>query len=152
MQSRGGIVKIPRVPIADDAMSGDLPTYRNLWVRITDALPKKKSKGIPKAPDLPLELEGALKSLYNNYEAHYRKWEANREQFIDDPAYQTSTPPVLIVVCSNTMVSKMVFDWIAGYEKETKAGNVIVPGNLDIFRNEANERWLAPSEHNSSRQ
>ena len=33
-----GIVKIPRVPIADNAMTGDYPKYRNLWVDIRDGL------------------------------------------------------------------------------------------------------------------
>ena len=28
-----GIVKVPRVPVADDAMTGDQPTYRDLWLR-----------------------------------------------------------------------------------------------------------------------
>ena len=32
-----GIVKVPRVPVADDAMTGDQPTYRDLWLRIRDA-------------------------------------------------------------------------------------------------------------------
>ena len=36
-----GIVKVPRVPVADDAMTGDQPTYRDLWLRIRDDLPKK---------------------------------------------------------------------------------------------------------------
>ena len=31
-----GIVKIPRVPVADNAMTGDQPTYRDLWLRIRD--------------------------------------------------------------------------------------------------------------------
>src|SRR5205085_2161389 len=33
-----GIVKIPRVPIADNAMTGDYPKYRNLWVDIREGL------------------------------------------------------------------------------------------------------------------
>ena len=36
-----GIVKVPRVPVADDAMTGEQPTYRDIWVRIREALPKK---------------------------------------------------------------------------------------------------------------
>jgi len=35
-----GIVKIPRVPVQDNTMDID-PAYRNLWVNIRDALPKK---------------------------------------------------------------------------------------------------------------
>ena len=36
-----GIVKVPRVPVADNAMTGEQPTYRDLWARIRDHLPKK---------------------------------------------------------------------------------------------------------------
>ena len=36
-----GIVKVPRVPVADDSMTGEQPTYRDLWLRIRDDLPKK---------------------------------------------------------------------------------------------------------------
>ncbi len=36
-----GIVKIYRVPVSDDQMTGDMHTYRNLWARIRDDLPKK---------------------------------------------------------------------------------------------------------------
>ena len=50
-----GIVKVPRVPVADDSMIGDQPTYRDLWLRIRDDLPKKGRKtdaiaGEPEAP------------------------------------------------------------------------------------------------------
>jgi hypothetical protein len=31
-----GIVKVPRVPVADDAMQAGQPTYRDLWLRISD--------------------------------------------------------------------------------------------------------------------
>src|SRR5205085_8119985 len=34
-----GIVKVPRVPVADDRMMGDLPTYRYYWPLIRDHLP-----------------------------------------------------------------------------------------------------------------
>ena len=57
-----GIVKVPRVPVADDSMVGEQPTYRDLWLRIREDLPKKgrktdKNIGEPK---LPVELQGAL--------------------------------------------------------------------------------------------
>ena len=131
-----GIVKIPRVPVSDDQMSGDLPTYRNLWLRIREHLPKKgRGKTAPTgATPLPKELEAALHSLYGNYEKAYKKWEA--------AAIPDSTPPVFIVVCSNTTVSKLVFDWIAGWEKELPDGTkAIQAGNLGIFSNEDHGQW-----------
>ena len=76
-----GIVKVPRVPVADDSMTGDQPTYRDLWLRIRDDLPRKgrKTGAVGGEPKLPLELQGALHSLYSNYEKSYRLWERNAE-------------------------------------------------------------------------
>lgn len=64
-----GIVRVPRVPVADNSMIGEQPTYRNLWLRIREELPKKgrKTDAIGGEPHLPAELEGALQSLYENY-------------------------------------------------------------------------------------
>src|SRR5262249_8771276 len=63
-----GIVKIPRAPVADNAMTGDQPTYRDLWLRIRDALPRKGrgSDAVAGPPQVPKELEGALRSLYSH--------------------------------------------------------------------------------------
>jgi type III restriction enzyme len=60
-----GIVKVPRVPVADNSMIGDQPTYRSLWLRIRDDLPKKgrKTDAVSGEPKLPAELQGALHSL-----------------------------------------------------------------------------------------
>ena len=95
-------------------MTGEQPTYRDLWLRIRDDLPKKgrKTEAVGGEPKLPAELQGALHSLYSNYEKYYRLWEQNAEA-----RARGMTPPVFIVVCNNTNVSKLVFDYIAGWEK-----------------------------------
>src|SRR5713101_5163607 len=64
-----GIVKVPRVPVADNQMSGTLPTYRQLWETIRSDLPRKGrgTKAVTGDPVLPLELQGAIESLYQNY-------------------------------------------------------------------------------------
>lgn len=52
------------------------------------------------------------------------------------------TPPVFIVVCNNTNVSKLVFDYVAGWEKTLPDGStVVVPGQLPIFSNEEGGTW-----------
>ncbi|NCO84321.1 MAG: DEAD/DEAH box helicase family protein [Nitrospirae bacterium] len=139
-----GIVKVPRVPVADDQMTGNYPTYRDLWLRIRDDLPKKgrKTDAVSGEPKLPVELQAALHSLYGNYEKSYKLWEKN----------SNGAPPVFIVVCNNTNVSKLVFDYVSGWEKTLPApgfppyqggikGGVIVPGQLPIFNNEKDGRW-----------
>jgi type III restriction enzyme len=136
-----GIVKVPRVPVADNSMTGDQPTYRDLWLRIRDDLPKKgrKTGAIEGEPKLPAELQGALHSLYDNYRQSFERWQANA-----DPQARGLTPPVFVVVCNNTNVSKMVFDYVAGWAKPIADGvEVVVPGQLPLFSNEEHGRWSA---------
>ncbi|MPZ69743.1 MAG: restriction endonuclease subunit R [Actinobacteria bacterium] len=135
-----GIVKVPRVPVEDDSMRGESPTYRDIWVHVRDELPKKgwTPASAGKDPVLPHELEGALLTLYGNYEKRYQAW---KKAFADHP---DSTPPVFIVVCSNTSVSKLVFDYIVGWEKARADGStVLIPGKLDLFSNVDRDRWTA---------
>ncbi|MDO8691332.1 MAG: DEAD/DEAH box helicase family protein, partial [Dehalococcoidia bacterium] len=135
-----GIVKVPRVPVADDSMTGDQPTYRDLWLRIREQLPRKgrKTEQVWGEPKLPVELQGALHSLYSNYEKQYRRWELNAEA-----SDRGITPPVFIVVCNNTNVSKLIFDYVAGWEKPVGEKTLVQAGQLDIFRNDdGNGGWL----------
>jgi type III restriction enzyme len=136
-----GIVKVPRVPVSDDSVVGTLPTYRDIWVRIRDSLPKK-GRNVHEAsvePVLPPELEGALQSLYTSYKAYFDRWRANA-----DAEVKGLTPPVFIVVCQNTTISKLVFDFVAGWEKRLTEGEpVVVPGKLDLFSNVVDGQWLA---------
>ena len=135
-----GIVKVPRVPVADDSMTGEQPTYRDLWLRIREHLPKKgrKTEELGGEPKLPVELQGALLSLYGNYEKYYRLWERNTEA-----RARGITPPVFIVVCNNTNVSKWVFDFIGGWEKQIGGQAIVQAGQLPIFRNDdGNGAWL----------
>ena len=135
-----GVVKVPRVPVADDSMTGAQPTYRDLWLCIREHLPKKgrKTDKVGGEPNLPRELQGALLSLYGNYEKYYRLWEKNTEA-----RARGITPPVFIVVCNNTSVSKLVFDFIAGWEKQIGEDTIVQAGQLPIFRNEdGNGVWL----------
>ncbi len=135
-----GIVKVPRVPVADNSMTGEQPTYRDLWLRIREHLPRKgrKTEAVGGEPQLPVELQGALHSLYGNYEKYYRLWEQNTEA-----RARGITPPVFIVVCNNTNVSKLVCDFIAGWEKQIGDQTIVQAGQLPIFRNDdGNGGWL----------
>ena len=64
-----GIVKLPRVPVADNIPGGDVPVFRNLWEHIRTEMPKK-GRGKSGALDpqkLPQLLQTALDALYGHY-------------------------------------------------------------------------------------
>ncbi len=131
-----GIVKVPRTPVDDDA-DHPLVTYLRLWDFIGDKLPKRAAKGtvgnwIPQP-----ELEGALRSLHRSYTKAFEHWESVLQRY-------GQTPPVFIVVCPNTVVSKLVYDWIAGEAVEVD-GELIAhkPGNLDLLSNVVDGKPLA---------
>ncbi|MGQ2908448.1 MAG: BPTD_3080 family restriction endonuclease [Aliihoeflea sp.] len=123
-----GIVKLPRVPVADNAVNAPAPIYRNLWDHIGKQMPKK---GAGKSGDLdplelPNELQTALHSLYSHYKTEYDAWER----------VGIGVPPVFIVVCNNTASSKLVYEWIAGWQREREGQmQTIHTGHLDLFRN-----------------
>jgi type III restriction enzyme len=138
-----GIVKIPRVPVADNAMTGDYPKYRDMWAHIRDGL-KEVRRGPEDAhspPLMPGLLEGALRSLYSHYSLKFADWEADQESRANG-----STPPVMIVVCNNTNVSKAVYDYIAGYDTPHfhPDGEPVATGGdtLSLFGNVKDNRWL----------
>jgi len=124
-----GIVKIPRLPIDDDAAAEQV-VYLNLWDSIGDQLPKRGGKNTNLATwSPPAELEGALKSLYRSYEAAYRYYETSLKS-------HGEPPPVLIVVCPNTLVSRLVFEWIAGRVVNNEDGTSHYrPGELSLLSN-----------------
>ena len=89
---------------------------------------------------LPQELQGALESLYGHYKRQYAAWESDQEG-----RENGRTPPVFIVVCNNTNVSKMVYDYVAGHETghpHPDGAPVVAPGHFDIFSNVQAQRWL----------
>lgn len=136
-----GIVKIPRLPVADDAMQNDTPAFRDIWTAVRDGLNRRADYSTG-GLTLPQELEGALNSLYGSYVKYHQAWEEEQRKVAEgEGGHATVPPPVLIVVCSNTKISKMVYDWISGYERKYGSGTAIEPGNLALFRNENGERW-----------
>ncbi len=123
-----GIVKLPRVPVADNISGGDMPRFRNLWEHIRSDMPKK-GRGKAKTLDplsLPLDLLTALDALYGHYQ---KTFELMQEANID-------VPPCFIVVCNNTSTSKLVYDYISGFHRENEDGSTtLVNGRLELFRN-----------------
>ena len=123
-----GIVKLPRVPVADNIPGNDMPKFRNLWEHIRKRMPKKgRGKGNALDPlSIPVELQTALEALYGHYEKTYNLWEQSG----------IKVPPCFIVVCNNTSTSKLVYDYISGFQCINEDGSsTLENGRLALFRN-----------------
>jgi len=123
-----GIVKLPRVPIADNIPGNEMPMFRNLWEHIRAKMPKKgRGKAETLNPlDLPPQLQTALDALYGHYEKTFHLWADSK----------ISVPPCFIVVCNNTSTSKLVYDYISGFQRQNDDGSSQLQfGRLPLFQN-----------------
>jgi type III restriction enzyme len=130
-----GIVKLPRVPVADNVVGGDAPMFRNLWDHIGKKMPKRaRSSGSDTAAlqSLPNVLLSAIDALYGHYKKTFEEWE--REGM--------GVPPVFIFVCNNTTTSELIYKYVSGYAQtyedgteETFNGRLPLFDNFDSFRN-----------------
>jgi len=125
-----GIVKLPRVPVTDNLPTQHEVIYRHLWKHIGKSMPKSASAAGKLSPfDLPNALQTALYALYSHYAKTFELW---RSEGI-------AVPPVFIVVCQNTAISRLVFEWISGFEREPAGTGderaAFHAGHLELFRN-----------------
>jgi type III restriction enzyme len=123
-----GIVKLPRVPVAENIPGNEMPVYRNLWENIRKDMPKKgRGKSGELDPlKLPTRLQTALQALYGHYEKTFNLW---KEKGI-------AVPPCFIIVCQNTAISKLVYDYVSGfYRKHEDSTSTLQNGMLPLFRN-----------------
>ena len=123
-----GIVKLPRVPVADNIPGEEMPMFRNLWEHIRSKMPRK-GRGKSAALDplsLPPQLQTALEALYGHYEKTFDLWDKAGIR----------VPPCFIVVCQNTAISKLVYDFISGFLRNNDDGSKTpIAGRLALFRN-----------------
>lgn len=100
-----GIVKIPRVPVDDDT-GAIIPKYFRLWECINAQLPaaeRQTAHRRAKPESVLREAEGALATLASEWKKTYDEF-----QKANSPV-----PPVLIVVCDNTDLARVVHAHIA---------------------------------------
>ena len=123
-----GIVKLPRVPVAENIPGNEMPMFRDLWENIRKDMPKKgRGQGGELDPlKLPTRLQTAIEALYGHYAKTFNLWE---EKGI-------KVPPCFIIVCQNTAISKLVYDYISGFNRKNEDGTTTLEnGRLALFRN-----------------
>jgi len=140
-----GLVKIPFLPESDNSQELTMPFLRNLYEHVKDKLPKKGQKKIKseakkegviileEKPKLPSLIKNALDQFYN----HYLEYDKGIRKKGETSQSLFTAPPVFIIVCNNTTVSKEVYKYIAGYEyAEDETGKkTIISGAYELFSN-----------------
>ena len=120
-----GIVKLPRVPVSDNAGHDNSPVFRKLWENVRDDMPKKarmNSKDFLDPAELPPTLINAIDELYAHYAKTSDIWQES----------DMDVPPCFIFVCQNTAISKLVYDFVSGYEKPDGSFH---PAHCPLFSN-----------------
>lgn len=139
-----GLVKIPFMPVSDDSQHIAESVLRDIYSHVKDELPrmgqrKRRSEAskegnsqAEEAPKLPILVKTAL----DQFHSHYKKYaEGKREAYASRLDLLTS-PPVFIVVCNNTSVSKEVYKYLAGYETtDSEGAKIVTSGVFDEFSN-----------------
>ena len=123
-----GIVKLPRVPVAENIPGDEMPVYRDLWENIRKDMPKKgRGKGEELDPlKLPTRLQTAFEALYGHYEKTFTLW-AERG---------VKVPPCFIIICQNTAISKLVYDFVSGFHRKNEDGTTTLHNSrFALFRN-----------------
>ncbi len=100
-----GIVKIPRVPV-DDNTGALIPRYFRLWEWINERLPyseRATTRRRAKPESVLREAEDALATLASEWKRIFDAWQKTNQP----------VPPVMIAVCDNTDLAKLVHEHIA---------------------------------------
>jgi type III restriction enzyme len=118
-----GLVKIPQLAVRDTT-GAEIPGYFNIWRWILPRLTATERggrRGTPKPEAILKYAQPPLLMLGGLWKEKLDDWQKQGE----------TRPPVFIVVCKNTKISKVVFEWIA----EGKAPYGIPTSKLDALFN-----------------
>ena len=119
-----GLVKIPQLAVRDTT-GAEIPGYFNIWQWILPQLtPAERGgkKGSPKP-------EAILKYAHHPIAILGARWEALREEW--QKVGSDPRPPVFILVCKNTTIAKVFYEWFAN----DVAPIGIPPAKIEGFRN-----------------
>ncbi|MCP9472341.1 MAG: hypothetical protein NNA30_06370, partial [Nitrospira sp.] len=119
-----GLVKIPQLAVRDTT-GKEIPGYFNIWHWILPQLtPAERGgkKANPKPEAILKYAHHPIAMLGGLWEKEWEEWAKGR----DDPR-----PPVFILVCKNTQIAKVLYEWLA----EDKAPTGIPPAKIEGFKN-----------------
>jgi type III restriction enzyme len=124
-----GLVKIPQLAHSDPS-GEEQAAYFNIWRWIMSKLTaaERGGKRANAKPDAVLRYaEHPIRILAASWEELRQEWASEGDD---------KRPPVLILVCKNTKLAAVIYDWIA----EGVAPSGIPPANMSELRNEDGKR------------
>jgi len=109
-----GLVKIPQLPLRDTtgAITSNV-AYFNIWQWIMGKMTPSERGGKTNSP----KPEAVLKYAQSPIALLAGQWEQTREEWLQSP--DDPRPPVFIIVCKNTKIAKLIYEWIAEDKKPT---------------------------------
>jgi type III restriction enzyme len=119
-----GLVKIPQLAIRDTT-GQEYPAYFNIWQWVLPQLTSAE-RGGKKASPKP---EAILKYAHHPIAMLAAQWEKEREEWLK--AGTDPRPPVFILVCKNTKIATLIYEWLAN--GQAPAG--IPPSQIEGFKN-----------------
>jgi type III restriction enzyme len=107
-----GIVKIPQLPV-QDTTGAEIPAYFNVWKWIVEKKLTPGEKGGKKGqvkPEAVLKwAQQPIAQLAGLWRETFLAWDQETSQGNRPPV-----PPVFIIVCRDTKLAKVVYEWITG--------------------------------------
>ena len=119
-----GLVKIPQLAIADPT-GEDRAAYFNIWQWVMRKLTARERGGRRGSP----RPEAVLKWATPPIQLIGEDWEATREDWASTGG--DTRPPVFILVCKNTQLAKVLYEWLA----DGIAPPGVMPPDLPQLRN-----------------
>jgi type III restriction enzyme len=118
-----GILKLPRVPVADNVTGEMVPKFRDLWEH-GKKMPKKGKGGTLDPLAIPVELDGVQGPL-----------RTLRTQFLTIGRRRGSLSHVSSSCVTTLQHLKLIYDYISGFQSETADGQQLETCRLALFRN-----------------
>jgi type III restriction enzyme len=118
-----GLVKIPQLAVADPS-GEDQAAYFNIWRWIMSKLTAAERGGKranPKPNAVLKWAEHPIRLLAGSWEQERGEWAKGDE----------TRPPVFILVCKNTKLAGVIYDWLA----QGVSPPAVPPANIDALRN-----------------
>ena len=124
-------MKIPQLAVRDTT-GKEIPGYFNIWHWILPQLTAAE-RGGKRANPKP---EAILKYAHHPIAMLGGLWEKEREEWSQNQ--EDTRPPVFILVCKNTQIAKVLYEWLA----EDRAPTGIPPVKIEGFKNNGSQNTI----------